>query len=165
MILVRYTLRSSVDTMRAAVLTILALGLLASSCTTCEDLYHKHPECLRTDTVRDTVRVHVPMDTVSGVVMLYVSDTVYMDTGRLQVKVVRIPTGGPCDTVKVPIFVAAKADSVDQEVPVDKIIYRPTPCPEGERVAAGWKWAAIGFGALLLILVVLGWAGGRLFRR
>lgn len=148
--------------MRAAVLIAIVMGLLASSCTTCENVYRRHPECLRTDTVRDTVRVSVPTDTVSGVVMLYVSDTVYLDTGRLHVSVVRIPTGGPCDTVRIPVEVAAKCDSLVKLVPVDRIIYQPTPCPDGDRVAAGWKWAAIGFGALLLILVLIGWMGGRL---
>lgn len=153
--------------MRAAVLALLCILLVGCAGTRetrraareqrrCARYVAKHPTCFRADTVHDTVLVVIPREGFDSLLYVSVLDTIWLDSGRVQVQVVRIPTGGPCDTVEVPIYVKADCDSVRAEVPV------ATPCPPRpvcppSGVADWWRTVALVLaGVLVLALVVLG---------
>jgi hypothetical protein len=132
-------------------------ALLLASCSAeqrVQRIIKNNPDLQRTDTIAVTVRVPIPADTVQQVVTL--TDTVVVENERQVVRVVRIPTGSPCDTVPVPMDVTGvvKADTVyvTEEVYVDRIV----PCPPGRRVAAWWRTAALVLAAMWIVFAYIG---------
>lgn len=133
---------------------ILAAALLLSSCSAerrLQRLVERHPELQRTDTVTVDIRIPIPADTIREVVTLH--DTVTVENERQVVRIVRVPTGSPCDTVPALLDVDAvvKPDTIwaTREVYVDRIV----PCPPGKRVAAWWRTVALVLGGILALLV------------
>ena len=131
---------------------IIPILLILTACSPqkrLQRLLDKHPELSRIDTIRDTISVPVPPDTLWRSFLL--RDTVTIENERQVVRVVRVPTGSPCDTVPVDLDVQAviKPDTIHHyiEIPVDRMV----PCPPGQRVAAWWRTAAL---VLALVLVV-----------
>jgi hypothetical protein len=122
----------------------------------CDRYAKKHPTCFQADTIHDTVLVIIPGDTIETAVVLTLGDTVYLDTGRLHVRIIRVPTGSPCDTADLRASILAKCDSAVKYVPVATVCPPRPKCQEG-LVHQGWKWAAISMGVLLLLLILLGW--------
>lgn len=151
--------------MRAAVLAILCVLLVGCAGTKetrraareqrrCARYVAKHPTCFRADTVRDTVVVAIPREGFDSLLYVSVLDTVWVDSGRVRIQVVRIPTGGPCDTVQVPIYVKADCDSARAEVPV-AIPCPPRPlCPAGG-VADWWRTVALVLAGVLAVCLWL----------
>jgi hypothetical protein len=117
-----------------------------------QSLVKRHPELVQTDTVRTVATVIVPADTVFRPVLVRIGDTVRVENERQVVRIVRVPTGSPCDTAAIAADVTGiiKADTVFQriEIPVERLV----PCPEGEKVASWWRVVAI------VLALVLGWA-------
>lgn len=115
-------------------------------------LLDKHPELSRVDTI--AVAVAVAPDTVhEAVVIRLPGDTVTLENERQVVRVVRIPTGSPCDTAAIALDLLAvlKADTVYTEVVVDRVV----PCPEGSTVASWWRTVAICLALLCVALYLL----------
>lgn len=108
-------------------------------------LLDKHPEFTRTDTITVTDTLIVKGDTAWRLLPFHVHDTIRIDTGRLHVRVVRLPG----DTVR--INASCDTDTVIREirVPVDRIV----PCPQGYKgkVAGWWRVSAVILFVLLLI--------------
>lgn len=138
--------------MRCAIL----LSILFAACSPAkrmQRLLENHPELSRVDTVAIHDTVVVPGDTTWHSAVL--RDTLRIETERQVVRIVRVPTGSPCDTVSIALDLLAviKADTIYRtiEVPVDRIV----PCPEGSTVASWWRSAAIICGVLVMALLML----------
>jgi hypothetical protein len=138
---------------------LLFFSILLTACSPQHRLQHlldRHPELAQTDTIRATVATVVPADTVFRPIVLRTSDTVTVETERQVIRLVRIPTGSPCDTAAVQAELTSiiKTDTLYQriEIPVERLV----PCPEGKQVAAWWRVVAI---VLALVL------GGVLYLR
>ena len=112
----------------------------------------------RNPSLRDTVRVHLvdtvvfPPDTLERLVLL--RDTVTVESERQVVRVVRVPTGSPCDTAAVLLDLQAviRPDTVivTNTVEVPRIV-----CPEGRRVASWWRTAALVLALILAAHIYL----------
>jgi hypothetical protein len=133
----------------------IAIALLLTACSPSkrmQRLLDKHPELSRVDTV--TVAIPVPPDTIhEAVVIRLPGDTVTIENERQVVRIVRIPTGSPCDTASIALDLLGvlKPDTVYTQITVDRVV----PCPEGAKVASWWRTAALFFGALVLALLLL----------
>lgn len=134
----------------------IALAILLTACSPkkrMQRLLDKHPELSRVDTISVHDTVIVPGDTTWHSSVLH--DTLRIETERQVVRIVRVPTGSPCDTVSIALDLLAviKADTIYRtiEVPVDRIV----PCPEGSTVASWWRTAAIICGVLVMALLML----------
>jgi hypothetical protein len=139
---------------------ILPILFLLSACSAekrLQRLVDKNPELQRTDTIQ--VAIAIPADTIQHATVIHTRDTVTIENERQVVRVVRIPTGSPCDTAAVALDLLAvlKPDTVYSEVYVERIV----PCPPGKRVAAGWRTVALVLGALWLAVII----AAVLFRR
>ena len=114
-------------------------------------LLAKYPELARTDTItiRDTITI--PGDTIRATEIL--RDTIRIENDRQVIRVVRIPTGGPCDTVPVNLEVEGivKPDTVfySVEVPMERLV----PCPP-ER-SLWWVWLIIGVLGVVVVVQAL----------
>lgn len=120
-------------------------------------LLDKHPELSRVDTL--IVTVPVPPDTVHEAVAIQLpGDTVTIENERQVVRVVRVPTGSPCDTAAIALDLLAvvKPDTVYSQITVDRVV----PCPDGYTVAAWWRVVAV-FLALLCVALFLLIRNGR----
>lgn len=139
--------------MRYAILLAIFLAACSPS-KRLQMLLDKHPELSRADTVTVLDTVYIPGDTLWRQVLLRKTDTVTIENERQVVRVVRIPTGSPCDTAAIfmDIMAEVKPDTIYRtiEVPVDRIV----PCPEDETVAAWWRVASL-FLALLCVALFL----------
>lgn len=114
------------------------------------------PEMGQADTIRDTIRVFVDREVYDTAIVVYVHDTIRLDSGRVHIKVVRMGTGGPCDTVRVPLYIQAACDSAVKLVPYEKVVQKLVPCPEGWRgVASWWRVVALVLAAVLLVMIVV----------
>jgi hypothetical protein len=139
-------------------LTAILIALLLASCSAekrLQRLVEKHPELQRTDTITVTDTIYIPGDTLWRQVLLRSTDTIRVENERQRVRVVRIPTGSPCDTAAIALDVLAevKPDTVYHTVTVE--VDRIVPCPEGTAVAAWWRVAALFFLLLCIALYLL----------
>ena len=132
------------------------LCLLACSCMNqrkaakkIQKLLSEYPEMR--DTVRLTVHdtVYIPGDTVWKQVLLRTTDTVKVETDRQSVRIVRVPTGSPCDTAefRAEVLATVKPDTIIVTNTVE--VPRFAPCPP-EGVADWWRVVAIVLAILLL---------------
>ena len=105
-----------------------------------------------TVTVRDTVVI--PGDTVFRAVAIRSTDTVTVTNERQTVRIVRVPTGSPCDTAvfRANVLATLRPDTVYMEKTVE--VPRIVPCDPND-VASWWRWAAIIMAALLLVLYLI----------
>ena len=131
---------------------ILCLALVACSPQKkLAKLLAKYPELAHTDTITIRDTIHIPGDTIRATEIL--RDTIRIENERQVIRVVRIPTGGPCDTVPVNLEVegVVKPDTVfySVEVPVERLV----PCPP-ERVP-WWVWAIGGFLGFIILAMAL----------
>lgn len=139
--------------MKPTILALLCLCLVACSPQKrLQRLIAKHPELVRTDTITVHDTITIPGDTVRDVRWLMAHDTITIENERQVVRVIRIPTGSPCDTAR---FLASiegivKPDTIYREirVPVEKLV----PCPPSKIPL--WVWLVIGGLALLLFLAL-----------
>jgi hypothetical protein len=132
---------------------LIPLLLLLSACSAekrLQRLVEKNPQLQRTDTIQ--VAIAIPADTIQQATVIHTRDTVTIENERQVVRIVRVPTGSPCDTAAVALDLMAvlKPDTVYSEVYVDRIV----PCPEGSRVHSWWRLAAL-FCALLCVALYL----------
>lgn len=105
--------------------------------------------------LRDTVKVTVhdtiimPGDTVFRPVLLRRTDTVVVENERQSVRIVRIPTGSPCDTAvfRAEVLATVKPDTVI----VTNTVEVPRIVPGKAGIADWWRTVAI----VLLLLVAL----------
>lgn len=111
-----------------------------------------HPELAVNDTIRDTIRITVPGETVMRTVEMRSVDTVYLDSGRVHVQLIRVPTGSPCDTAVMMARLQARCDTVYIEHPYEKIVEKLVPCPPAG-VRSWWRVVAIVLGLVCLILI------------
>ena len=130
------------------------LLLLLSACSAekrMQRLVEKNPELQRTDTIQ--VAIAIPADTLQQATVIHTRDTVTVENERQVVRIVRVPTGSPCDTAAVALDLLAvlKPDTVYSEVYVDRIV----PCPEGSTVHSWWRVAALFFALLCVALFLL----------
>lgn len=133
---------------RPLLIALMAVTVLACSPQKkLQRLLKKHPELAVNDTIRDTVTVTrtdtIPGDTAWKLLPVHVFDTVRIDTGRLHVRVVRLPgdtlfIAGACDTV-------FKTDTL--RVPFQVVTEKLVPCPPNW--IPWWVYALCG--ACLLI--------------
>ena len=138
--------------MRTATLLLLCLALVACSPQKkLAKLLAKYPELSRTDTITIRDTIHVPGDTIRATEFL--RDTIRIENERQVIRVVRIPTGGPCDTVPVSLEVEGivKPDTVFYSVEVE--VERLVPCPP-ER-SLWWVWVIIGILGLTVVAQAL----------
>lgn len=131
---------------------IIPLLLLLSACSAekrLQRLVEKNPDLQRTDTIQ--VAIAIPADTIQQAAVINTRDTVTIENERQVVRIVRVPTGSPCDTaaIAVDLLAVLKPDTVYSELLVDRIV----PCPEGKRVAAGWRTVALFLGAMWLLFI------------
>jgi hypothetical protein len=132
---------------------LIPLLLLLSACSAekrLQRLVEKNPQLQRTDTIQ--VAIAIPADTIQQATVIHTRDTVTLENERQVVRIVRVPTGSPCDTAAVALDLMAvlKPDTVYSEVYVDRIV----PCPERKLVAPWWRTVALVFGALWLVYVI-----------
>ena len=137
---------------------IIPLLFLLSACSAekrLQRLVEKHPELQRTDTITVTDTIYIPGDTLWRQVLLRSTDTIRIENERQSVRVVRIPTGSPCDTAAIALDVLAevKPDTVYHTVTVE--VDRIVPCPEGSTVHSWWSVAALFFALLCVALYLL----------
>lgn len=135
-------------------LILIAFALIFTACSPerrLQRLLARNPDLSRVDTITVVDTLYVPGDTLRERVTL--TDTIRVENERQVVRIVRIPTGSPCDTARVLMDIDAqvKPDTVYHTVTVD--VPRVVPCPPGIRVAAWWRTAAITLFLLLLVLV------------
>jgi hypothetical protein len=133
---------------------IIPLLLLLSACSAekrLQRLIEKNPQLQRTDTIQ--VAIAIPADTIQQATVIHTRDTVTVENERQVVRIVRVPTGSPCDTAAVALDLMAvrKPDTAYGEVYVDRIV----PCPEGSRVHCWWRLAALFFALLCVALFLL----------
>jgi hypothetical protein len=140
--------------MRYAILLAIFLAACSPS-KRLQRLLDKHPELSRVDTVTVVDTIYIPGDTLWRQVLLRHTDTVTVENERQVVRVVRIPTGSPCDTAAIfmDIMAEVKPDTVYHTVTVE--VDRIVPCPEGATVAAWWRVAALFFLLLCIALYLL----------
>jgi hypothetical protein len=137
---------------------LLPLLFLLSACSAekrLQRLVEKNPQLQRTDTITVTDTIYIPGDTLWQQVLLRQTDTIRIENERQSVRVVRIPTGSPCDTAAIALDVLAevKPDTIYHTVTVE--VDRIVPCPEGSTVAAWWRVAALFFLLLCVALYLL----------
>jgi hypothetical protein len=139
----------------AALLTILMVLSGCSAEKRLQRLIAKHPELSRVDTITVVDTVYIPGDTLWRQVLLRQTDTVRIENDRQSVRVVRIPTGSPCDTAAIALDVLAevKPDTVYHTVTVE--VDRIVPCPEGTRVSSWWRAVALFFLVVCIALFLL----------
>jgi hypothetical protein len=138
--------------MRHAILILLAAMVVGCSpAKRLQRLLDKHPELADTTTVTLIDTVIVPGDTVLQTVVLHSTDTVTIASERQTIRVVRVPTGSPCDTAafRAEILGAVKPDTVVVTNTVE--VPRLVPCPRGKTVAAWWRAVAIVLALVLLL--------------
>lgn len=136
-------------------LLLTSCGIFRSPQSKLEHLVAKYPELRDTVTVTVHDTVVVPADTVFRSVVLRTTDTVTVESEKQSVRIVRVPTGSPCDTAefRAEILATVKADTVVVTNTVE--VPRLSPCPPEEKVASWWKVAAIVEFILLLALYLL----------
>jgi hypothetical protein len=137
---------------------LLPLLFLLSACSAekrLQRLVDKHPELSRTDTITVVDTIYIPGDTLWRQVLLRSTDTIRVENERQKVRVVRIPTGSPCDTAAIALDVLAevKPDTVYHTVTVE--VDRIVPCPPGTTVHSWWRTAALFFLLLSIALFLL----------
>jgi hypothetical protein len=135
-------------------LPILLLCLLLASCSAerrLQRLLNKHPELSRTDTLHIHDTITLPADTVWWTEV--VLDTLTVETERIKIRIVRVPTGSPCDTVALPLHIEgiAKADTIYRTVTVE--VPRIVPCPPGAKVASWWRIVALVLAGVVALLI------------
>jgi hypothetical protein len=133
---------------------LIPLLFILSACSAekrLQRLVEKNPQLQRTDTIQ--VAIAIPADTIQHATVIHTRDTVTLENERQLVRIVRVPTGSPCDTAAVALDLVAvlKPDTVYSEVYVDRIV----PCPEGSRVHSWWRLAALFFALLCVALFLL----------
>ena len=132
----------------------IAIAILLTACSPAkrmQRLIDKHPELSRVDTVAVAVPV-APNTVVKPWSFSFPGDTVTIENERQSVRIVRMPTGSPCDTASIALDLLAvlKPDTVYTRITVDRVV----PCPE-ESVASWWRTAAIICGILVMALLML----------
>jgi hypothetical protein len=137
---------------------LLPLLLLLSACSAekrLQRLVERNPQLQRTDTITVTDTIYIPGDTLWRQVLLRSTDTIRVESERQSVRVVRIPTGSPCDTAAIfmDIMAEVKPDTIYHTVTVE--VDRIVPCPEGSTVAAWWRVVALFFLLLCIALYLL----------
>jgi hypothetical protein len=120
----------------------------------CDRYVKKHPTCFQADTIHDTVLVIIPGDTIETAVVLTLGDTVYLDTGRLHLRIIRVPTGSPCDTSDLRASILAKCDSAVKYVPVATVCPPRPKCPE-PGVPDWWRTVALVLAGVVALLGLL----------
>jgi hypothetical protein len=133
---------------------LLPLLLILSACSAekrLQRLVDKNPELQRTDTIQ--VAIAIPADTIQQATVIHTRDTVTVENERQVVRIVRIPTGSPCDTAAVALDLMGvlKPDTVHSVVYVPRIV----PCPAGACVHSWWRVAALFFLLLCVALFLL----------
>lgn len=138
------------------ILILPLLIMLACSCSSerrLQRLIDRNPHLRDTVVVTLVDTVIVPGDTVTATVTLH--DTVTVESERQVVRIVRVPTGSPCDTAAIALDVLGivKADTVvaTRTVEVPRIV----PCPPATRVASWWRTAAIVLAVVLGLVLYL----------
>lgn len=129
---------------------LLLLVTLLVSCSPEERLARllaRHPELTKRDTIRDTVWATVEYVHADTVFVPVPGDTVRIDNGRLHIKYVKMPG----DTV----WIDGECDADSVRVPFEVVVEKSVPCPEGYKVRAWWKTAALILGGLFLLLLLL----------
>jgi hypothetical protein len=137
---------------------LLPLLFFLSACSAekrLQRLVEKHPELSRVDTITVVDTIYIPGDTLWRQVLLRSTDTIRIENERQKVRVVRIPTGSPCDTAAIALDVLAevKPDTVYHTVTVE--VDRIVPCPPGTTVHSWWRAAALFFLLLSIALFLL----------
>ncbi len=138
-------------------LAIIAIALILAGCSAekrLQRLLDKHPEL--NDTTRITLvdTVLIPGDTLFRPVILRTTDTVTVTNERQTVRLVRVPTGGPCDTAAIHAEILATI-APDTVVVVRTVeVPRVVPCPPGKQVASWWRTVAIVLALVLLAFIL-----------
>ena len=139
--------------MRIIPLLIIMLACSCSSERRLQRLIDRNPQLRDTVVVTLVDTVIVPGDTVTETVTLH--DTVTVKSESQVVRIVRVPTGSPCDTAAITLDVQGivKPDTVvvTRTVEVERIV----PCPPGARVHTWWRTAAIVLAVVLGIVLYL----------
>ncbi len=109
-------------------------------------LLMKYPELSRKDTIRDTVWATVEYVHTDTLFESELHDTVYIDTGRLHIKYVRLPgkvsyIDGKCDPDSIP-------------VPYEVIVERVAPKEYIDRIP-WWIWIIIALSISIAFVAVL----------
>lgn len=99
------------------------LALLLVACTPqkrLDRIISRHPELVRTDTITVVDTVYLPGDTIHAARWAFIHDTITVENERQVVRVVRMPTGSPCDTAKIALGITGivKPDSIPYQVKV-----------------------------------------------
>jgi hypothetical protein len=138
---------------RATLILLAAMVVGCSPAKRLQRLIDKHPELADTTTVTLIDTVIVPGDTVLQTVVLHSTDTVTIASERQTIRVVRVPTGSPCDTAafRAEILGAVKPDTVVVTNTVE--VPRLVPCPPGKMVSSWWRTVALVLGAVLVLVV------------
>ena len=149
----------SIPEMRSIHAILLALCLC--SCMTQRKAARKIDKLLaQFPEMRDTVRItvtdtiYIPGDTLWRSVILRQTDTVTVENERQSVRIIRVPTGSPCDTAefRADLLAIAKPDSIPHETTVEVARFAPCP-PEG--VADWWRFVAIALAVVLVISLLI----------
>lgn len=98
-----------------------------------------------TDTIVDTMYVEAEVIYVHDTLWLP-GDTIRVEGDRVAGRIVRVPTGGPCDTVEVPVYyeLECKADTIVKTVEVK------VPGVRGGKTGVA-PWYRTGFFILLAL--------------
>ena len=139
--------------MRIIPLLIIMLACSCSSERRLQRLIDRNPQLRDTVVVTLVDTVIVPGDTVTETVTLH--DTVTLESERQVVRIIRVPTGSPCDTAAIALDVqgTVKPDTVVVTSTVE--VPRIVPCPPGTRVHPWWRTAAIVLAVVLGLVLYL----------
>lgn len=142
--------------MKQAILLLFATLILSCSPQKrLNRLIEKHPELVTHDTITVQDTVVLPGDTLVmwRETSFTVYDTITFESEREVVRVVRVPTGSPCDTAifRARILAAVKPDTVFREIKVPCATVQPT---KEIPVIPWWAWAVIGALGLVVIYLV-----------
>lgn len=132
------------------------LIILATSCSSerrLQRLLERNPHLSDTITITLVDTVVVPGDTIASTHIL--RDTVTVESERQVVRIVRVPTGSPCDTAAIALdilgIVHADTVVVTRTVEVERVV----PCPPGRKVHSWWRTAAIVLAVVLGLVLYL----------
>ena len=139
-------------------LILIAVAALLTSCSAerrLQRLLARHPQLNDTTVITVVDTVVVPGETIFKPVVLRTTDTVTVESERQSVRIVRIPTGSPCDTATIRADILARVMPDTMVVTRSVEVARVVPCPPGEKVASWWRTAAI-----ILALLILAYLAG-----
>lgn len=138
--------------------TILLLAIMLTGCSAekrLQKLLRDNPELSRVDTITVTDTIYTAPDTIWRSIVIRSTDTVTVESERQSVKLVRVPTGSPCDTAAIALDLVGivKPDTIYNTVTVE--VDRIVPCPPGTRVHHWWRTAALVCAVLALAMFLL----------